>query len=415
MNQISPTKIIPQPEEVLRFLSSWDYRHQVFQITDQVVAQNITTLEDIRALCPADEIMVELVSYLARARRHVLALTQPLSLGVVFAVWKEVRRLQPNSASNPTGEDAIRAKVAELNWLFRDTPHRWGLYIVDDDCPENSLAVAQSIVSAEALTNVHLLRLADALPAPDLPLSRLESAALSTKGGAIHLGMQRAARDGHDYVMYTDCDNSNHMGQAGLLLHELAGLGKKVALGDRRSTRVLEWQTSRESESYGNYVIKRVHALLDFDLLLGDVTCPFKMFERDYLLTMLESMDVFDFTVDFDIVGYVKTSGAAVAIVPIVSVDSDFETTWIALTNVRVWWQKLHGFLYVIQKYRLSHNPRVAQMVRDKLWTAEQIRKVLVVSENGVFRQGQKLTIQEQLAMPIDEIDAWISQALTAS
>lgn len=412
MNQIVHPKIIPQPQDVLRFLSSWDYRAEVFRVTDRLVAESITDIEAIRTLCPDDEIMVELVSYLARARRHVLALDKPLSLGVVFAVWKEVRRLQPNSETNPTGEDAIRAKVAEMNWLFRDTPHRWGLYIVDDDCPEDSLAVARAIVEADALSNVHLMRLADALPAPDLPLSRLESAALSTKGGAIHLGMQQAARDGHDYVMYTDCDNSNHMGQAGLMLHELAGLGKKVALGDRRSTRVLEWQTSRDSESYGNYVIKRVQDLLNFDLLLGDVTCPFKMFERDYLLDLLQQMDVFDFTVDFDIVGYVKTSGAPVAIVPVVSVDSDFETTWIALTNVRVWLQKLHGFLYVIQKYGLDHNPQAVRLVREKLWTTDQIRKVLEVSEKGVFRDGQKLTTQEQLGMSLAEVEAWITQAL---
>ncbi|NUB45970.1 hypothetical protein GEU84_016350 [Fertoebacter nigrum] len=412
MNQTIHPKIIPQPQDVLRFLSSWDYRAEVFRITDRLVAENITEIEAIRTLCPGDEILVELVGYLARARRHVLALAKPLSLGVVFAVWKEVRRLQPNSETNPTGEDALRVTVAELDWLFRDTPHRWGLYIVDDDCPEDSLSVARAIVEAEALSNVHLMRLADALPAPDLPLSRLETAALSTKGGAIHLGMQQAARDGHDYVMYTDCDNSNHLGQAGLLLHELAGLGKKVALGDRRSTRILEWQTSRESESYGNYVIKRVQALLNFDLLLGDVTCPFKMFEREYLLGLLDQMDVFDFTVDFDIVGYVKTSGAAVAIVPVVSVDSDFETTWIALTNVRVWLQKLRGFVYVIQKYGLDHNPQAVQLVREKLWTAEQIRKVLEVSENGVFRDGQKLTIQEQLGMSLDEVTAWIGRAL---
>ncbi|MDD7973588.1 hypothetical protein [Roseinatronobacter alkalisoli] len=411
MNQVAQPKIIPQPKDVLRFLSSWDYRAEVFRITDLVVARNIVDLDAIRALCPQDEILVELISYLARARRHVLALEKPLSLGVVFAVWKEVRRLQPNSDTNPTGEDALRAKVAELNWLFRDTPHRWGLYIVDDDCPEDSLRVARAIAEAEALSDVYFLRLADALPAPDLPMSRLKSAALSTKGGAIHLGMLQAACDGHDYVMYTDCDNSNHMGQAGLLLHELADHGKKVALGDRRSTRVLEWQTSRESESYGNYVIKRVQALLDFDLLLGDVTCPFKMFEREYLLDMLPVMNVFDFTIDFDILGYVKTSGAPVAIVPVVSVDSDFETTWISLTNVRVWLQKLQGFLYVIQKYALPHNPEAVRLVREKLWTAEQIRKVLSVSENGVFRNGQKLTIDEQLGMSLAEVDAWITHA----
>src|SRR5262249_19490217 len=159
-----------------------------------------------------------------------------------------VRRLQPHSSENPTGEDALRAKVAELEWLFRDRPVTWSIYIVDDECPEGSLDVAQRIVDESEWKKVFLLRLRDALPSSELPLSKLDKASSSTKGGAIIHGMQRAAHDGHDYVMYTDCDNSNNLGQIGLFLKELLSRGKRAAVGDRRSTRILEWHTTRESE-----------------------------------------------------------------------------------------------------------------------------------------------------------------------
>ncbi|OJY60907.1 MULTISPECIES: glycosyltransferase [unclassified Rhizobium] len=413
MTAVKTTKIVPDNDYVVRFLSSWTYRANAFRIADSLVAESIKDRDTILKLAENDEILTELVSFLAEARRFVLTVSDELSVAVVFAVWKEVRRLQPHSPENPTGEDALRAKVAELEWLFRDTPITWSIYIVDDECPEDSLDVAHGIVDAFKWKNVVLLKLRDALPSPELPLSKLDGASSSTKGGAILHGMQRAAHDGHDYVMYTDCDNSNHLGQIGLFLRELVGNGKKAAIGDRRATRISEWQTTRESESYANYILKRVHALLDFDLLLGDVTCPFKMFEREYLLALLRNMDVFDFCVDFDIVGYLKTSRAPVAIIPIVSVDSDLETTWIALTNIKVWWQKLHGFIYVIEKYNLPHNEEVARLVREKLWTTANIEKVLETASAGISSNGRTLTADDVLEMSFEEAEPWIRSVLS--
>jgi len=416
MTATKNAKLVPDNQYAIRFLSSWTYRANAFRVADMLVTEDIRDREAILKLADNDEILAELAAFLARSRRFVLTITNEIRIAVVFAVWKEVRRLQPHSPDNPTGEDALRAKVVELEWLFRGTPITWSIYIVDDECPEGSLDVAQRIVDESEWTNVCLLRLRDALPSSELPLSKLDKASSSVKGGAIIHGMSRAGHDGHDYVMYTDCDNSNNLGQIGLLLYELLGNGKKAALGDRRSTRVLEWHTTRESETYANYVLKRVHELLDFDLLLGDVTCPFKMFERDYLLTLLQNLDVFDFCVDFDILGYLKKSRVPLAIVPIVSVDSEIETTWIPLTNANVWWQKLRGFVYVIEKYQLSHNESASRLVREKLWTLENIQTVLEAAGRGVTSHGRRLlTPEDQLAMSLQEVEEWIQFALADS
>jgi hypothetical protein len=412
MAAIENAKIVPDNEYAVRFLSSWSYRANAFRVANLLVTEGITDRSTILTIAENDEILAELATFLATSRRFVLTITNALRVAVVFAVWKEVRRLQPYSSENPTGEDSLRAKVAELEWLFRNTPVTWSIYIVDDECPDGSLDVAQRVVGESEWKNVFLLRLCDALPSSELPLSKLDSASSSVKGGAIIHGMNKAAQHGHDYVMYTDCDNSNNLGQIGLLLQKLIGNGKKAAIGDRRSTRVSEWQATRESESYANYVLKRVHELLDFDLLLGDVTCPFKMFEREYLLTLLQKLDVFDFCVDFDILGYLKKSRAPLAIIPIVSVDSEIETTWIPLTNANVWWQKLRGFVYVIEKYGLSHNESAARLVREKLWTLENIQKVLEAAGSGVTSHGRLLTPEAQLTMSLQDVEEWIQCAL---
>ncbi|MFJ6216111.1 glycosyltransferase [Streptomyces sp. NPDC092296] len=411
----STSKIEPDNDYLIRFLSDWSYRTEAFRITDKTVDENITDPEAILELAHGDRIFAELVAYLAASKRVVRNIAKPLSLGIVFAVWKEARRLQPRTDLNPAGEDALRAKVAELNWLFEGSPVSWTLYVVDDECPEGSLEVARAIIEEEGFGSIELLRLRDALPSPNIPLKKLKSAELSVKGGAVILGLERAAADNHDYAMFTDCDNSNSLGQIGLLLQPLLAGDVRVAIGDRRSTRVSHWQESRESESTANYTLKRVRQLLEFDLILRDVTCPFKMFEREYLIDMLEGLDVFDFCVDYDMLGYVKSKGSDLAIVPIVSLDSEAETTWIALSNANVWWQKLKGFVHVVEKYGLPHNRKGAELVRKHLGSLDNVKAVLRAGERGVVLGGRQLSPAEQLKMNVDEVDDWLQSILVSA
>jgi hypothetical protein len=408
MAALDKTKIVPDSEYLLLFLSSWEYRNNAFRIADRLVDEDITNQSRILDAAGNDEILAELVAYLARSRRYVLGLSEDISVAVVFAVWREVRRLQPYSKDNPTGEDALRAKIAELEWLIRGTRIAWSMYIVDDGCPEGSLEIAQAIVAETGWENVTLLRLSDGLPSPEKPLSRLDSVSSSVKGGAILYGMSTAAKDGHAYVMFTDCDNSNNLGQIGLLLQSLREGGNKAAIGDRKGTRVLHWQQTRSSESESNYVLKRVRRLLDFDLMLKDVTCPFKMFQREYLLELLNEVDVFDFCVDYDILGSLKKNDVATGIVPLVSLDSELESTWTSLTNANIWWQKLRGFVHVAEKYGLPHNKKAADLVRERLWTLDGIRSVLEVTSHGVIHRGRTLPTHELLMMSVEDIDEWI-------
>lgn len=412
-NQVS--KFEPSEEYLVRFLSDWKYREEAFRFADEAINDDATRRDELLERVDGDEILAELVTYLATSKKFVQQMVDPVSIGIVFAVWREARRLQPRTEQNPTGEDALRAKVSELDWLFRDTPVSWTLYVVDDECPEGSLDIAKAIIEEEKYTSVEVLRLRDALPSKTLPLEKLETADLSVKGGAILLGMQRAAADQHDYVMYTDCDNSNNLGQIGLLLQPLLNGVVSAAIGDRRSTRVSHWRDSRESETSANYMLKRVRQLLDFDLILRDVTCPFKLFTREFLLEMLTELDVFDFCVDYDILGYVQFRKSPIAVVPIVSLDSDAETTWIALSNANVWWQKLKGFVHVVDKYNLPHNKAAADLVRTYLSDLHDIEAVLRMGEEGVVLAGRPVSPAEQLNMSLADVDEWLRSVLVTA
>jgi Glycosyl transferase family 2 len=252
------------------------------------------------------------------------------------------------------------------------------------------------------------MRLRDGVPSAESPLCRLDSVASSVKGGAILYGMSKAAKDGHQYIMYTDCDNSNNLGQVGLLLRSLREGGNKAAIGDRKGTRVSHWQSTRDSESESNSVLRRVRRLLDFDPILRDVTCPFKMFQREYLLKLLDEVDVFDFCFDYDILGNLKKNEIATGIVPIVSLDSESESTWISLTIANVWRQKFRGFVQVAEKYELSHNKEAANLIRGKLWTLESIQNVLEATSHGVMHRGRMLSAGEVSKLLVQDIDEWL-------
>ena len=145
-----------------------------------------------------DGVLLGLAKQLAASRREALAIESPLRVAMVFAMWREAKRLQPQSADNPNGEDCLRHKLASLEWLFRDTKVDWHLYAVDDDCPEGSGQIARAVADASRCSKrVTVRHLRDGYPYASPPLSALMSPADSSKGGAVVLGLSSAIADGY--------------------------------------------------------------------------------------------------------------------------------------------------------------------------------------------------------------------------
>lgn len=239
----------------------------------------------------------ELASRLAESRRKVLTINVPLKIGISFAMWREVPRLLPRSASNPSGENCLQVKIEALEWLFAGTPVEWRLFAVDDGCPDDSYATALGQASSSKVT---VLRLADLLPAKQAPLSRLNSAHDSVKGGAIMAGTLRALEDGCTHIGYTDCDNSVHLGQLGLLLHPLLTEGKLAALGDRNASDSFVIRHQKR----GQFKILR-HMMLMLGagkVPFADVPSPFKLFEARFFASILPKLQIFDFSFEYDVV-----------------------------------------------------------------------------------------------------------------
>jgi hypothetical protein len=175
----------------------------------------------------------------ARSRRRLRELAGPVHLSVVWAMYGETGRMVPRSA-HPHGEDFVRAKVRQLDWLTAGLPGvTWNIIACDDGCPDqpSSAEVMAEIVAAEGYPSeghrsVTVLRLADVI-ASDVGISpafdRLTSTEQSRKGGSILAALAAALEaapqlnGSRQVVCYTDADLSANLAQLGSLAAAVVG------------------------------------------------------------------------------------------------------------------------------------------------------------------------------------------------
>jgi hypothetical protein len=188
----------------------------------------------------------------ARSRRRLRELTAPIHLTVVWAMYGETGRMVPRAA-HPHGEDFVRAKVRQLDWLTGGLPGvTWSIIACDDGCPDrpSSADLMTDIARSEGYPkeghrSVTVLRLAD-LIGGDISISpafdRLTSTDQSRKGGSILAGLAAAVGTnpmrsngvGRHVVCYTDADLSANLAQLGSLAAPVvAGDNVVGALGQR--------------------------------------------------------------------------------------------------------------------------------------------------------------------------------------
>ena len=278
---------------------------------------------------PDVPIAVRLALKLAASRAAVLEIREPAHLSVVFAVYKEhTRILRPDEHEH--GEDFLRRKLSQLEWLFERTPwHNWDLTMVDDGCPEGSGRLAQAVLDETPDVDARVLRLADAI-ADGLPITRgLTSTDDSRKGGSIRYGMWEAAR--HDrpnhVILFTDADLSTHLAQAGLLLDPIISEGRNAAIGSRRlPASVVRKEGSRNNR--GKLFIYLWKRLIPQLAEITDTQCGFKAFRADQLRGWIA--DVTENGFAFDIEFLLRTERAVpgtISIVPVAWIDSDAAST----------------------------------------------------------------------------------------
>jgi hypothetical protein len=351
-------------DEVLvpvRDLTDPDQNQAVLDIASAVVEGRAAAADAADGYGPA---VAAEASAAARSRRRLAELAGPVHLTVVWAMYGETGRMVPRTV-HPHGEDFVRVKVRQLDWLTGGLPGvTWSIIACDDGCPDrpSSADLMTDIAAAEGYPSeghrsVRALRLAEMIggnvsisPAFD----RLTSTEQSRKGGSILAGLAaavaagpaRANGAGRHLACYTDADLSANLAQLGSLAAPVVTgdkvTGDKVvgALGQRygidgavlvRPDGPVTEPCSTGGKPDKIIILFRhfVRALLIPSLAqVLDTQAGFKVFDAAALVPVLGQMSSFNETFDVELLIHLaqRYGPQALAVEPIVFTE-DFAAT----------------------------------------------------------------------------------------
>jgi len=315
--------------------------HKIQEIEDKLISRNDSSL-----------IFILLALKIAKSKILVSKINEPLFVTVVFAVYKEHNRIK-KSSEHEHGEDFLRRKINQMEWLFGTNPKiKWELVVVDDGCPEGSGKIAQQIIDEDKLhKKARVLFLADAIKNKYPPTRTLTSTKESQKGGSIIYGMWNAvqAHKINDHiVVFTDADLSTHLGQLMLLIDPILNNGKLVAIGSRRepTSVVIKKGTRNNRGKLFIYLWKRLIPNIGN---IVDTQCGFKAFKSDVVPIIIEDMIERKFAFDIELLlrTELQQSGS-IAKVPVAWIDSEAAST---TTDLQPYLPMLKAIVKMNRKY----------------------------------------------------------------
>ncbi|OAN13805.1 glycosyltransferase [Photobacterium jeanii] len=358
------------------------HQHKLLKLANTLYCLKDISIERYQEIAAQPNCPLEfrLAVKLVESRRYLLSVTKPLTVGVVFAMWGEHNRLNEKSVSNPNGEDSLRVKIEQLNWVTQGTVVDWQLYPVDDGCPHNSFAIAQNIAKSSVnASQVTVLNLAQVLPTQEGPLKGLASADDSRKGGAIIYGCQTALKDGVDCVMYTDADNSVHLGQLGLLLKPYLADKQQVVLGNRKHPdSILVKQEERWG--VGIKTLRHMQRMIGKDIFskgIKDTQAAFKLYGKDVLKQIIAKPTVYDFSFDTDWILAAMEMKQPIATVPFAFIDSAAESASVVQGPMTTWYTLLDGLVKAVRARHADYNIEMADIFDQQVGSHEDLEAII--------------------------------------
>ena len=354
----------------------------------------------------------KLAAKLVHSRRYALSIKQPLSIGIVFAMWGEQNRLLSKSHLNPNGEDSLRTKIAQLDWVTSDTLVDWTLYAVDDGCPHDSGKIAKEISNTHPLgEKVKVLFLSDAVPTDSGPLEELKSVNDSRKAGAVILGCMQAISEGKDAVIYTDADNSVHLGQIGLLIQPFLDDNYRVVLGNRKHPdAVLVKQEGRWG--VGIKLLRHMQRMVGeaiFSRNILDTQAAFKLYDRNILQHIIAHPTVFDFSFDTDWILAAISMDESFAKVPFAFIDSFAESASITQGPMTTWETLLMGLVKAVRRHGVPHNKGMARVLDEEIQSSADL-DLLIQHLPPELANAEAGALGNPKVMSPEAVQAWIQQ-----
>ena len=283
-----------------------------------------------------------LVSKQALSKMYVNQIDYPLHVSLVIAMYNEHNRIRPKSNDNPNGEDFVRRKMKQMEWLLKDSPLNFNMILVDDGCPKQSGEKAQEIIEKEGYKNVKVLYLDDGIKRQSVVIKGLKSTSDSRKGGSIQFGMWQAVEnysegDKPHIVVFTDADMSAPVNEIGLLLRKqddktmLTIASRYDAGGIYRGPRGKNGEVQGLAEFDRRMVGLRGLVFSKLFPQTGKITdtqCGLKAFNAKLLRQILLKTKVRTFSFDIELLVLAASTDTAIAFAPIYWHDSFAESSF---------------------------------------------------------------------------------------
>jgi hypothetical protein len=291
-----------------------------------------------------------LASKLALSKMYIKQIDSPLHVSLVLAMYNEHNRIRSKSSDNPYGEDFVRRKVDQMDWLLKDSPVTFTMVLVDDGCPCQSGEIAEGIIGLEGYRNVKVICLDDGIKCQSPIVKDLESTSDSQKGGSIQYGMWQALQDYSEgdrlhIVIYTDADMAAPVNEIGLLLEKQDDKTMVTIASRYDAGSICRGPWGKNGEVKGltefdrlmvglrNLVFSRLFPQIG---RITDTQCGLKAFNAKLLRQILLKTEVRTFSFDIELLLLAADAGSAIASAPIYWHDSLAESSfWRQATQKR--------------------------------------------------------------------------------
>ena len=248
------------------------------------------------------------------------------------------------------------------------------------------------------------------------PLKKLKSANDSRKAGAIILGCMQAISDGNDAVIYTDADNSVHLGQIGLLIRPFLVDNYRIVLGNRKHPdAVLVKQEGRWG--IGIKVLRHMQRMIGqaiFSRNILDTQAAFKLYERNVLQQIIDDPTVFDFSFDTDWLLAAIGMDEPFAQVPFAFIDSFAESASITQGPMSTWAMLLTGLVKAVRRHGVPHSEAMARVLDEEIKTSADLELLIHHLPPELANAGAE-AIGDPTVLSPEALQAWIQKRKEAA
>lgn len=249
------------------------------------------------------------------SKYKILSIEKSLNVGLIIPMKNERKNIL-ESKYKLKGYDFIKAKVAQITWLFKDKKNiNYDIWFIDDNSSDGTGEIVTQILNELDINNCKfvdfnkIVQLSKTTQNADNPiLTDTNNYHEWAKGAAVCWGMYEMRRLNKDLIIYTDLDLTYPLEQCGNLIYECMKFNVVATVGSRK---VFDswgyYGKSGPNETSRTYMkaIKEVYKIKE----VKDVQAGFKCFRGAFVEEIIEKAKDRKLSFDAELIALYQDKG----------------------------------------------------------------------------------------------------------